>query len=87
MKKTERYSISITAEDIKEGRRVDPHGCPIARAAKRSMGEGVCVGPSGIKLHGKWWPIPAQAKAFMLDYDTGMRCRCFPFTFEMEIKW
>jgi hypothetical protein len=93
--------VSVTQEDIAEGRAGNCVECPIARAAQRSGLEGARL------YYAQNWPdrtlrgvlrfrdggvpreapVPDEASAFMRDYDAGPEQRhgCQPFTFTLEL--
>lgn len=88
-----KHTVNVTAEDIREGGRVDAFCCPVALALRRAVPPHVeRVGVTGAYA-ALWTPdcghrttdvlLPDAARAFIDRYDDGHDVE--PFTFEIEI--
>jgi hypothetical protein len=80
-----RYTIRITAEDIRMGRPRNGPSCPIALAAVRAIGDaGLWVYDDAIELSsGETGPLPAEARDFVGRFDR--RETVVPFAFEVDV--
>lgn len=79
-----KIKISVTAEDIANGKIAEAYECPISLAIGRALGtNGVGVCGSWIDLNGKHLEISELAANFVSEYDYGNFVE--PFEFELEI--
>ena len=75
--------ISVTAEDIKEGRPRLPHKCPIARAATRETGRTCLVGTRTFKCgFDPYIRLPKKARDFVRNFDAGKKVK--PISFRIK---
>jgi len=78
--------ITVTQEDIDDGKRQDPFCCPIALATKRDTSMDVSVTRSDLQLYRNssrtlWRALmPPDATTFTDDFDAGRPV--MPFSFE-----
>lgn len=87
--KTNLVLISVTEDDIKNGKRMDSKFCPIALACKRTemFGEhGVRVDHFKLFKRGSClkYRLPFVAKAFIHRFDAGRNVE--PFEFEVDLN-
>ncbi len=80
--------ITVTQEDIENGRRCDPDCCPIGRALSRAgvvhygvVGEAVMVLDE--QQHATDLPLPGEIREWILDFDG--RRPVEPISFELPI--
>jgi hypothetical protein len=66
-------TVSVTAEDIGRGRKMDEDWCPVALAAKRAVPSwetGMCVFAYFINIEGFFQiALPQQARDFIIAFD------------------
>ena len=81
-------TISVTREDIEQGRRCDPDCCPVGRALSRAgvVHFGV-VGPTVMVAddaeHATGLPLPTAVKDWILDFDGAQPVE--PITFDLTL--
>jgi hypothetical protein len=81
---TTTYQIRITKKDIKEGKRLTPHGDPINLAIRRQLRKDVFVGSFFIEIGSNWPPVnDNKIGKFIRDFDAGKRVK--PFNFELVV--
>lgn len=73
--------ISVTENDIRNGRRRDRCDCPIARAVRRTLNNMAVVTAAGIFTSDAKYRHTDASMEFMLDFDQGFDVQ--PFTFEL----
>lgn len=73
--------ITVTQEDIEEGSPNDPCGCPIALAIGRAIQRIPAVHHKCIIIRSKKYILPAEAQAFVHDFDNEVEVK--PFEFEI----
>jgi hypothetical protein len=86
-------TIEVTQEDIDKGERFLGLFCPIARAAKRTMGlsyqdEDIynChVGSHDMRLKGEFVKLPNRAMEFIFNFDK--KREVSPFSFDVFPMW
>jgi hypothetical protein len=84
--------IEVTKEDIENGKRQDPYGCPVACALKRVTGIPVRVGVFTASIddgtpYFHYVPLPAEVAKFITAFDTNSidtAALIVPFSFEFE---
>jgi hypothetical protein len=83
-------NVTVTAEDIQQGKPGSPCECPVALAIKRATGIAhVSVSPSTARVgdigdtNTKWYRLPQPVREFIhnVDYGEGPHA---PFTFSLE---
>ena len=76
--------IEVTAEDIKNGKKLNCFWCPIALAVSRSANTPDCwVDNTRVEIRGMIYQLPREAGQFIVDFDKGARVE--PFSFELEV--
>jgi hypothetical protein len=83
----QKYTITVTQEDIDTGERDDCNRCPIALAAGRVLGGKVIVDDDWIISRADFndsdfYALTDEARQFILRFDAGEPVS--PFTFEVE---
>src|SRR5205085_6958194 len=80
--------IMVTERDIEDGGRFDPDGCAIARALNRAGFRHLGVMGPSVMVADAWGrvlcvPLPAAARLWILDFDSGKRVG--PISFELAL--
>ncbi len=80
--------ITVTQEDIDNGRRCDPDCCPVGRALSRAglihygvIGSAVMIKDG--QAHAMALPLPAPVRDWILDFDGSRAVE--PFSFELPV--
>ena len=76
--------ITVTAEDIKNGRKKNCRMCPLALAATRTYRMAAWVFKNEVFINGVWAVLPSSAKRFVARFDK--RKPVQPFTFELPVE-
>jgi hypothetical protein len=77
--------IRVTDNHIGKGERRSIFCCPIALAIKKRIGmRNISVGIHQVRIEGKLFELPSEAKGFIEDFDTGRPVA--PFTFDLPIE-
>lgn len=63
--------VEVTAEDIAEGTPEDSYDCPLARALRHAGHWDACVCNASWRAGENWALLPADAIAFIEDFDAG----------------
>lgn len=81
-----KVTISVTAEDIKNGEATTITKCPIALAASRCFEGRVMIGSNGISVENLKDLVfmPSSASDFVKKFDNGEIV--YPFTFEVDTE-
>lgn len=82
--------ISVTEDDIKNGRRNQCSDCPIALALFRALGWEIGINRNYIKIS-QWYAkigfvsylLPKEASIFVCDFDS--KKEVLPFEFNLDI--
>ena len=79
-----RKKIHVTVEDIANGYRYDPTGCPTSLALQREFGKGISVGPDnwGFEIGGMHH-LSKRAQQFIRHFDAHLAVE--PFAFFIEV--
>ena len=77
--------VSVTADDIANGKPGECCGCPVYLAVRRVLPDVSGVGPGRVWLTGGRRPItlPDDAEDFIERYDRGHRVE--PFEFDLDV--
>jgi len=88
-------NIRVTEEDIEQGQRRDPQGCPVARALRREGVDHMGVGGMAVMMvlacKNTFVLLPAAAQQWITEFDWGGKVGPFEFEFylpggEQEIR-
>jgi hypothetical protein len=84
------YTIKVTKEDIKEGKRRDCKGCPIARAVKRAtklryIQVGATIVFRNYPDYKKLSRLPKFAQCWIDDFDANGRKAVKPLKFRLKL--
>lgn len=82
-------NISVSAKDIRAGKRTSPEFCPIALATQRKLGAKTTVGSQDIYIYSnarraKRYYVPPAVRKFIGDFDAGRPVK--PFRFRISKK-
>lgn len=87
--KGRRVVVRVTALDIARGK-LGPLNCPIARALRRTFkARRAYAGSNELRIgrewfeDGRYWPPPAKATEFMINFDHRLPVK--PFTFMLRL--
>lgn len=81
-------TVSVTADDIRNGIREDCHWCPVARALTRTFGEPWVAQRDSLRQEVETARIVRSPRAvtdFIVNFD--YRWPVAPFTFTLDIPW
>jgi hypothetical protein len=88
-------TITVTAEDVRQGLREDSRHCPIALAVRKQLCSSV---PAAVDVddiltvrhsadHGGTYYLPPEAQDFIHRYDRELELPPMPFTFVATSRW
>jgi len=85
---TKRVRFRVTVLDIAKGCKMDTKKCPIARSMARHNFKTVFVSNYHVRLNGKKYNLPNEAKAFINNFDGWNRTAndVKPFNFYLTIR-
>ena len=75
-------TITVTADDIANGKPGQGTSCPVALAAYRAGVPEALVGPRVIRYKGRFVPLPRSAIRFVRSFDRGRPVK--PFRFRLK---
>ncbi len=80
-----KFTVTVTEEDIKNGKPMLCTECPISLAAQRVFpSDRVATGGSAMFINGSMFFIPKEAMEFIMKFDEDKKVE--PFTFEARSK-
>lgn len=78
--------VTITKQDIREGKKGDAYNCAIARALKRIFNtQSVSVSGSSATIDGVSYRLPQEAYDFVSRFDN-LKTSVQPFTFQLGTR-
>ena len=83
-----KITITITKEDILNGRRCDPNSCPVGRALSRAgVSHFGVIGPTVVIVDGqdrrRIMPLPENVSEWILEFDACRQVK--PLVFELAL--
>lgn len=75
--------VTVTWDDIKNGKRRNMFSCPVARSINRVTDGTIIVGDNYVTIEKTCHQLPLKAQKFIKKFDAGMKVK--PFSFIIKI--